>query len=395
MAGTTLDAMAEPSRLTRALRHGIGADTQHGAVVPPWYPSTNYRFASVDDDPAYAYGRSGNPTRDQFGEALAILEDGAGAVITASGMAAATLALLALVPLGGRVVAAHDLYGGTWRLLDRFATEGRLRVDWVDLTDLDAARAALADATDLVWIESPSNPLLRITDIAAVCELAHAAGATVLADNTFCSPLRQQPIALGADVVLHSTTKFINGHSDVVGGALIAGTKQLADTLDWWANATGVIGASFDAWLQLRGLRTLDARMRVHEQNAAAVVELLDAHDAVATVHYPGLPFHPGHALAARQQSGFGSLLSIELAGGRPAVDAFLDGLRCFDLAESLGGVESLVVHPQTMTHGAMSPAAHELAGITPGLLRFSVGIEATDDLVTDLAEALDRAARV
>ncbi|MGA4669038.1 cystathionine gamma-synthase [Propionibacteriaceae bacterium Y1923] len=385
----------EISRLTRALRHGIGQDDQHRAVVPAWYGSSNYTFPTIAEEPDYAYSRSGNPTRDLFGEALATLEGGAGTVVTSSGMSAATLAVLALVPAGGRVVAAHDLYGGTWRLLNRFAADGRLQVDWVDLTDLDAARAALATEADLVWVESPSNPLLRITDIAAVCELGHTAGAKVLADNTFCSPVLQQPLSMGADLVLHSTTKFINGHSDVVGGALVSATEELHADLDWWANTTGVSGSSFDAWLQLRGLRTLDARMRVHQENAAAVVELLVDHPAVTRVHYPGLPDHPGHELATRQQSGFGSLISFEVAGGRAATEALVDGLRTFCLAESLGGVESLVVHPAAMTHAAMSDEALGLAGISQGLLRLSVGIEQSADLVADLAAGLDRAAAV
>ena len=385
----------ETSRLTRALRHGIGLDTQHRAVVPAWYASTNYTFPTIADEPDYAYARSGNPTRDMFGEALAILEGGSGTVITSSGMAAATLAVLAFVPAGGRIVAAHDLYGGTWRLLNRFANDGRLQVDWVDLTDLDSARAALATPADLVWIETPSNPLLRITDIAAVADWGHTAGAVVLADNTFCSPALQQPLSLGADVVLHSTTKFINGHSDVVGGALISASPQQHADLDWWANTTGVSGSSFDAWLQLRGLRTLDARLRVHDQNAHAIADLLAGHPAVAQVHYPGLAHHPGHDLAARQQSGFGSLISFELVGGRAAADALVASLTTFCLAESLGGVESLVVHPGAMTHAAMSQEAQATAGITEGLLRLSIGIEQAADLVADLAVGLERAAQV
>ncbi|MGA4507923.1 cystathionine gamma-synthase [Propionibacteriaceae bacterium G1746] len=385
--------LPEPTLVTRALRQGISNDTQHGAVVPPWYPSTNFAFPVIGEEPDYAYSRSGNPTRDLFGQALATLEKGAGTVITSSGMSAATLAIMAFVPAAGRVVAAHDLYGGTWRLLDRLGADGKLQVDWVDLSDPDAARAALSTPADLVWVETPSNPLLRITDIAAVAELGHAAGAVVLADNTFCSPLLQQPLTLGADVVLHSTTKFINGHSDVIGGALVAGTDELAEQLDWWANTTGVAGSSFDAWLQLRGLRTLDVRLRMHEANARAVVALLVDHPAVARVHYPGLPDHPGHDIATRQQHGFGSLVSFDLAGGRAAADAMCHGLDWFVLAESLGGVESLIVHPSSMTHGAMSDDAKQLAGIGEGLLRLSIGIEQTSDLVADLTAGLDRAA--
>ena len=243
-----------------------------------------------------------------------------------------------------------------------------------------------------MWIETPSNPLLRIVDVRAIAAAAHAVGALVVADNTFLSPLWQQPLALGADLVLHSTTKYLNGHSDVVGGAVIAATAELTQTLAWWANAVGVTGAPFDSFLTLRGVRTLHARMRVHAENTAALVEVLGGHPAVARVHYPGLPDHPGHAIARRQQDGFGAMVSFDLTGGETAVEAFLDGLTCFTLAESLGGVESLIAHPATMTHAGMDADSRTLAGIGPGLLRVSVGIEAADDLVADLRRGLDRA---
>ena len=378
---------------THAVRAGIESDLQHGAVVPPLYLSTNYAFAGFGRKRTYDYSRSGNPTRDQLAHALAELEHGGGAVVTASGMAAVALVLEG-VPAGALVVAAHDCYGGTWRLLDAWAKKGRFRVAFTDLTDPAALAIALAGGPALVWIETPSNPLLRITDLRFTIEAAHRAGALAVVDNTFLSPTLQRPIAFGADVVVHSTTKYINGHSDVVGGAVVARDAGLAATLGWWANALGLAGAPFDSFLALRGLRTLDARLRVHQENTQALVALLDGHPAVRALHYPGLASHPGHALAARQQSGFGAMLSLELEGGEAAVRAFLDGLECFTLAESLGGVESLVAHPATMTHAAMAPEVRAAAGIGDGLLRLSVGIEHADDLVADIAAALERAAR-
>lgn len=384
--------MAELGRWTRAARAGMARDVGHGAVVPPIHLSSNYVFASPERPGDYDYSRSANPTRDLLNEALADLEGGAGATCTSTGMSAVTLLVEAFVPVGGRVVMPHDAYGGTWRLFTMLAGRGRLRLDCVDLTDGGGAAAALAEPADLVWIETPSNPLLRVTDIAAVAALAHAAGALVAVDNTFCSPLLQRPFGFGADFVIHSTTKFINGHSDVVGGVAIARAAGHHETLRLWANALGLTGSPFDAYLTLRGLRTLDARLRVHAENARAVVDAMVGHPAVAALHYPGLESHPDHALAGRQMSGFGSVVTVELAGGRPAVDRFLAGLQIFHLAESLGGVESLVCHPMTMTHAAMTPEAHAAAGITEGMLRFSVGVEGRDDLVAVVREALDRA---
>ncbi|HJW47725.1 MAG TPA: PLP-dependent transferase, partial [Lysobacter sp.] len=275
------------------------------------------------------------------------------------------------------------------------AKKGAFELVTADLTDPRALTEALAQAPKVVWIETPSNPLLRITDLRFVIEAAHKAGALVVVDNTFLSPALQQPIAFGADFVLHSTTKYINGHSDVVGGAVVSKDAEQHAQLTWWANALGLTGSPFDSFLTLRGLRTLDARLRVHEENTHALVELLDGHAAVSALHYPGLARHAGHSIAAKQQDGFGAMLSVELDGGTDAVRAFLDGLQCFTLAESLGGVESLIAHPATMTHAAMSPEARAAAGISDGLLRLSVGIEHADDLVTDIAAALERAEAV
>ncbi|HEV2622805.1 MAG TPA: cystathionine gamma-synthase [Frateuria sp.] len=384
--------MSESAPCTRAVRAGIESDTQHGAIVPPLHLSTNYSFDGLGGKRPYDYSRSGNPTRDLLGQALAELELGAGAVVTASGMAAVALAL-ELVPPGGLVLAAHDCYGGTWRLLDAWARKGRFELAFADLTDGAALTAGLARKPALVWVETPSNPLLRITDIRHAAQAAHAVGALLVVDNTFLSPALQQPLALGADVVVHSTTKYINGHSDVVGGAVIARDAAVAEQLKWWGNCLGLTGAPFDSFLTLRGLRTLAVRLRQHQENALRVAEFLALHPSVRAVHYPGLPGHPGHALAARQQQGFGAMLSFELEGDQANVAAFVDGLEFFSLAESLGGVESLVAHPASMTHAAMAPEARRNAGIADTLLRVSVGIEHGDDLLLDLARALDRAA--
>ena len=378
---------------TAAVRAAIDRDSAHGAVVPPIVLSTNFSFEGFAQKRRYDYTRSGNPTRDQLGDALAELEGGAGGVVTSTGMSAVTLVLALLSP-GDLLVVPHDGYGGSWRLFNALAKKSHFELAIIDYNDPCALAAALAAGPKLVWIETPSNPLLRLTDIRHVAESAHAAGALVVVDNTFLSPALQQPIVLGADLVVHSTTKYINGHSDVVGGAVIAKDAALHEQLVWWANALGLTGSPFDAFLTLRGLRTLQARLRVHQENAAELAERLLAHPAVARVYYPGLSSHPQHALAARQQGGFGAMLSFELRGGEAEVRAFLEGLQCFTLAESLGGVESLVAHPATMTHAAMSAQARAVAGISDGLLRLSVGIEAVEDLAADIDAGLERALR-
>ena len=383
---------ASRNRCTSAVRAGIDRDPAFGAVTPPIVLSSNFSFAGFEQKRQYDYTRSGNPTRDLLGEALAELEGGAGGVITATGMGAITLLLNALLQPGDRLVVPHDCYGGSWRLFNALAKKGAFELVTADLTDPRALAEALQDSPKVVWIETPSNPLLRITDLRFVIEAAHKAGALAVVDNTFLSPALQQPIAFGADFVIHSTTKYINGHSDVVGGAVVSKDAEQHAQIVWWANALGLTGSPFDSFLTLRGLRTLDARLRVHEENTQALVALLDGHPAVAALHYPGLATHAGHSIAAKQQSGFGAMLSVELEGGTNAVRAFLDGLECFTLAESLGGVESLVAHPATMTHAAMSAEARAAAGIGDGLLRLSVGIEHADDLVADIAAALERA---
>lgn len=383
--------MSEHAPATLAARAGIDRDPTFGAVVPPLVLSTNFSFAAFGEKRAYDYTRSGNPTRDLLGDALAQLEGGAGGVITASGMAAITLALSLLEP-GDRLVVPHDCYGGSWRLFNALARKGHFELVTADLTCPRQLAEALAAPPRLVWIETPSNPLLRLTDLRFVIEAAHRAGALALVDNTFLSPALQRPIEFGADLVLHSTTKYINGHSDVVGGALVAATPELHQQLTWWANCLGLTGSPFDSFLTLRGLRTLEPRLRAHVENAEALAEVLRVHPAVKAVHYPGLPSHPAYALAKRQQRNGGAMISFELHGGEAAVRAFLEGLHCFTLAESLGGVESLVAHPATMTHAAMSAEARAIAGIGDGLLRLSVGIEAVEDLVADIEAGLARA---
>ncbi|MBS0388885.1 MAG: cystathionine gamma-synthase [Proteobacteria bacterium] len=390
--GVTSSTDKPAASQTRAVRAGLASDLATGAVVPPIHLSTTYAFRGYDDKRAYDYSRSGNPTRDLLGAALADLEGAAGAVMTGSGMGAITL-VGHLFKVGARIVAQHDCYGGSYRLFEEWQKRGEFTVEFVDFGDAAAVRAALARPAALVWIETPSNPLLRITDIAAVAAQARQAGALLVVDNTFLSPAWQQPLKHGADIVVHSTTKYINGHSDVVGGAAIGKTPELHERLGWWANTLGLTGAAFDSYLTLRGLRTLHARLAVHGRNAQGVAEFLAGHGAVSRVWYPGLPSHAGHELAARQQLGFGAIVSFELKGGIPAVKRFVDGLRCFTLAESLGGVESLVAHPVTMTHAAMDEPSRRAAGLTDGLLRLSVGIEDLDDLRADLAAAVDRAA--
>ncbi|SHI04916.1 cystathionine gamma-synthase [Ferrimonas marina] len=380
--------MSQLKSATIAAREGIESDTQHGAVVPPIYLSTNYSFEAYGQPRQYDYARSGNPTRGTLSQALAKLEGGAGAVVTATGMAAIT-AVTALLGKDDLLVVPHDCYGGSYRLFTSVAAKGGYRVLVVDQTDEAALAEALAQKPKMVWLETPSNPLLRLVDIEAIAGQAKAVGALVVVDNTFLSPVLQLPLSLGADIVVHSTTKYINGHSDVVGGAVIAKDPELAEQLDWWANCLGLTGGAFDAYLTLRGLRTLPLRMKQHQANAEAVVALLQSHPAVGKIYYPGLPDHPQHQLAQRQQSGFGAMLSFELAGGEAAVPAFLERLQVFSVAESLGGVESLAAHPGTMTHRGMVPEARAKAGISEALIRISVGIEDPADLVADLQQAL------
>jgi cystathionine gamma-synthase len=383
--------LQEAGLATRCVHAGALPDPAFGSVMPPVYQTSTFAFNDVRTTSGFDYTRSGNPTRARLEEALTHLEGGAGAACTATGMAAALLALN-LLEDGSHVLCTVDCYGGSFRMFEHARLHNGLDVEYLDLKDLGALHAALRSNTRMVWVETPSNPLLQVTDIAAVAEIAHRAGALVTVDNTFLGPILQQPFALGADLVVHSTTKYLNGHSDVVGGAVIAGPEKtaLAQRLAALNNLLGTSQSPHDCFLILRGLKTLALRMAAHETNARAVASFLAAHPAVARVHYPGLPDHPQHTLAARQQQGFGAMVSVELKdGSRTAVDDMLRALRWFTLAESLGGVESLVAHPASMTHASMTPEARARAGISDGLIRLSVGIESQEDLVGDLEQAL------
>jgi cystathionine gamma-synthase len=374
---------------TRAVRAGLENCDVTGAVVPPLHLSSTYAFRAFGEKRKYDYSRSGNPTRDLLADALADLEGGVGAVITGSGMGAITL-VGHILPVGARVIAPHDCYGGTFRLLTAWKKRGELDVEFVDFGNKSAVDTALSKPAALVWIETPSNPLLRITDVADIAKRGHGIGALVVADNTFLSPGWQRPIDLGADIVVHSTTKYINGHSDVVGGAVIAAKKEVAEQLAWWGNCLGLTGGAFDSYLTLRGLRTLHVRLREHGKNAQAVAEFLAKQKSVKRVYFPGLPTHPGHDIAKRQQSGFGAIVTIEVEGGVAGAKKFSEALELFSLAESLGGVESLIAHPATMTHAAMAPEARAAAGLVDGLLRLSIGIESTEDLLRDLRNGIN-----
>jgi cystathionine gamma-synthase len=376
---------------TKVVRAGIATDAQHGAVVPPLHLSSTFAFAGFGQPREFDYTRSGNPTRAHLAGALSELEEGAAAIVTSTGMSAIALVLQLLKP-GDTILCAHDCYGGTHRLLQALSARGQFQCQFADLSAPGATDVIAASGCKLVWIETPSNPLLRITDIQVISSAAHRAEALAVVDNTFLSPALQRPITLGADIVVHSTTKYLNGHSDVVGGAVVAANAAVAENLAWWANCLGLTGAPFDSYLTLRGLRTLHPRMVLHEENASQIVNVLADHPAVSTVHYPGLTTHPGHDLAARQQSGFGAMLSFELVGGPAAARQLVSSLRCFTLAESLGGVESLIAHPATMTHASMDALARHAAGISDSLFRLSVGIEDGDDLADDLRQALDQA---
>ncbi|MBA0196909.1 cystathionine gamma-synthase [Pectobacterium brasiliense] len=379
---------------TIAVRSGLNDDEQYGCVVPPIHLSSTYNFTGFNQPRAHDYSRRGNPTRDVVQRALAELEGGAGAVMTSSGMSAIMLVCTVFLRPGDLLVAPHDCYGGSYRLFDSLSKRGAFRVKFVDQSDTDALNAALAEKPKLVLVESPSNPLLRVVDIAAICQAAREAGAVSVVDNTFLSPALQKPLELGADLVVHSCTKYLNGHSDVVAGAVIARDADTITELAWWANNIGVTGAAFDSYLLLRGLRTLAPRMAAAQRNAQQIVEFLQTQPLVKALYHPSLPNNPGHDIARRQQSGFGAMLSFELDGDEDTLRRFLASLELFTLAESLGGVESLISHAATMTHAGMVPEARAAAGISETLLRISTGIEDGDDLVADLDRAFQAAAK-
>lgn len=373
---------------TIAVRGGLNSDEQYGCVVPPIHLSSTYNFADFNQPRAHDYSRRGNPTRDIAQAALAELEGGSRAVLTSSGMSAIHLVCTVLLKPGDLLVAPHDCYGGSYRLFDSLSRRGAYRVLFIDQSDEKALAEAMAQNPKLVLIESPSNPLLRVVDIEKICQAAHQAGALTVVDNTFLSPILQQPISLGADIVIHSCTKYLNGHSDVVAGVVITKDDELGVEMAWWANNIGVTAAAFDSYLLLRGLRTLAPRMRQQQINADAVVAYLQQQPQVKKLYHPSLPDNQGHEIACKQQAGFGAMLSFELAGDEQTMRRFLAALDLFTLAESLGGVESLISHAATMTHAGMVEEARKAAGISDSLLRISVGIEDSEDLIADLEQA-------
>lgn len=377
------------NKTTTAVRTGIDTDRQYGSVTPPLYLSSNFSFEDFAQPRQYDYTRSGNPTRDQLGKALANLEGGYDGVITSSGMSAIYL-VTHLLDKGDVIIAPHDCYGGSYRLFKTLNDKGLFDVRFVDQGNPSSLAEALKSNPKLIWIETPSNPLLRVVDIRQICSEVGDEVIKVV-DNTFLSPILQQPLSLGADIVVHSTTKYINGHSDVVGGAVIAKRKEVHEDLAWWANCTGITGSPFDSFITTRGLRTLSVRMKQHEENASAVVGYLNKHPDVEQVFYPGLETHATHRIAAQQQTGFGAMFSFTLNQDEICQKTFVKHLQLFTLAESLGGVESLICHPATMTHAALSPDALENAGIGSNLFRLSVGIEDAQDLINDLNTALSR----
>ena len=373
---------------TSAVIAGIKSDQQHGAVVAPIHLSSTYSLKGFNEKRQFDYSRTGNPTRATFGDVIADLEQGSVGIVTSTGMAAVHL-LCQLLSTEDTVVIPHDCYGGSFRLFTHLAKRGLFNLIVIDQNDQQALADALAQKPKLVLLESPSNPLLRLVDIEEVTKACHAVGALVAVDNTFLSPALQQPLTLGADIVFHSTTKYINGHSDVVGGVLVTKTAELGATLAWWANCIGITGSAFDSFLALRGLKTLPVRMKQHQENALQVADFLKHHEAIDAVYFPGFPEHIGHEIAKKQQAGYGAMLSFEVKGGVEAVKKLFKHLSLFTLAQSLGGVESLISHPSTMTHAGMEIADQLEAGITQSLVRISVGIEHIDDILADLANGL------
>ncbi|MEN6371464.1 MAG: PLP-dependent aspartate aminotransferase family protein [Armatimonadota bacterium] len=373
---------------TLAIHAGQGPDPAYGAVMPPIYQVSTFAFEGFKKMGKFDYSRSGNPTRKALEDCLAALEGGSRGFVYGTGMAAEVSAL-ELVSSGEHIIVHNDLYGGTYRLMTNVVTRHGVEVEFVNLRDLDALRNAIRPNTKLIWAESPTNPLMNILDLSAIAEIAKSKGVLTLCDNTFMSPYFQNPLAFGFDIVLHSTTKYINGHSDVVGGAVIVKDDQLAEQLYFYQNTMGTCQAPFDCFLVLRGLKTLAVRMEAHYRNALELAHWLEAHPKVERVNHPGLESHPQHELAARQSKGFGGTFSFCVKGGEDASDRLLSNVKLFTLAESLGGVESLIEHPWSMTHSSMPEAAREAAGIKRNLIRVSTGIENVDDLKADLDQAL------
>ena len=376
---------------TMAAKAGIGSDMHHGSIVPPLYLSSNFEYRELGKEQEYEYTRETNPSRDHLINALTDLEDGVGGEILSSGMAAITL-VANILNNNSKVILPHDCYGGTHRLFSSLAEKGILEAYFIDQGQESFCKKAISEINpDLIWIETPSNPLLQAVDIQEISKEAKACNALVAVDNTFLSPSLQNPLKLGADIVMHSTTKYINGHSDVIGGALITNNNEILLKLKFWANALGITGSPFDSYLTLRGLRTLSIRMEKHEKNATAIVELLSNHPKIDKVYYPGLASHPSHAIAKKQQSGFGGMLSFEILGGLAEVKSFIKGIKILPLAASLGGFESLVSHPYTMPHGNLTPNQKKEVGISESLIRISAGLENTEDLLEAVNLGLEK----
>ncbi|AZS41554.1 cystathionine gamma-synthase [Microbacterium oxydans] len=384
--------MSDHAFATRAIHAGQAPDPVTGAIIPPIYQSSTHVQDSVGGlRSGYEYNRAGNPTRSSLETQLAALEGGASALSFASGLAAEDALLRGILKPGDHVLLGNDVYGGTYRLLTRVLAPWGIETTTVELADIDALRAAIRPETKIVWLETPSNPLLKIVDIAQIAEIAHAAGLTVVVDNTFASPALQQPLALGADLVVHSTTKYLGGHSDVLGGAVVFADDRFFEQVKFQQFAVGAVSAPLDAWLTTRGIKTLALRMRQHSENAQAIAEWAQARPEFAQVYFPGLASHPGHDIAAKQMSAFGGMLSFGLAAGADAARAFVESTSVFQLAESLGGVESLIGYPPDMTHASVRGT--ELA-VPENIVRLSVGIEDVGDLIADLEQGLDRISR-
>ncbi len=375
---------------TKAIRKGQQSDPQTGAVIVPVYQTSTYEQEAIGKNKGFEYTRTGNPTRKVLEDALASLEGGKYGLAFASGVAATT-AVLNLVGKGGHVICGDDVYGGTYRLLEKVFKPWGVTVTYVDVEDVSAFREAIRKNTRLIWVETPTNPLLKIADVRGLAEVARKKHILFAVDNTFASPYFQRPLALGADIVVHSTTKYLAGHSDLIGGALVTSGKKLYEDLKFYQNAAGAVPAPWDCWLVLRGIKTLAVRMREHEKNALSLAEYLSGHPAVEKVYYPGLPAHVLHALAGSQMDGFGGMISVELKGGFPAVEKFVSRLKLFLLAESLGGVESLICYPARMSHASLPPEERRKRGIKDNLVRISVGIENVMDLKEDIQNALKK----
>ncbi len=373
---------------TDCIHAGQEPEPHTGAVTIPIYQTSTYVQPELGRHKGYEYARTKNPTRSALEANLAALERGKHGHCFASGMAAIDT-VFRMLQSGDHVIAGEDMYGGSFRLFSRVAEKFGVQFTYVDTTNVDALRGAMRAETKIVYLESPTNPMMRVTDIAACAEVAHKGGALVVVDNTFCSPYLQRPIELGADIVVHSTTKFLNGHSDSVGGVVVSDRDDIAEKIGFLQNAVGAILSPFDSWLVLRGTKTLAVRMKRHEENGAAMATYLANQKKIRRVYYPGLPDHPQHALARRQMSGFGSMISFDL-GSRDNAKKFLDRVTLCSLAESLGGVETLISHPESMTHGSVPPETRQRLGITPGLVRISVGIEDIEDLIADVENAFD-----